>query len=157
MILHPLKILSGGQTGVDRAALDYALKKGIPCGGWCPKGRRAEDGPIPGIYPLLETTSGNYPGRTKMNIVYSDGTLIITRTRFFDRGTALTHRLCEQYGKPCQVVDLDQSPGPQVEQLQTWIHTGKIHTLNIAGPRESALPGIYQATLLFLEEVGKEG
>jgi len=156
MILHQVKILSGGQSGVDRAALDYALKQGIPCGGWCPKGRRAEDGPIPMDYPLLETGSAEYPERTKMNIMDSDGTLIITRNRFFDRGTVLTRRMCEQYEKPCRVIDLDHSYKPQIDQLQAWIRDAKIQTLNIAGPRESALPGIYQETMLFLNEVGKQ-
>ena len=157
MILLPVKIVSGGQTGVDRAALDFALKKGIPCGGWCPKGRKAEDGSIPTVYPLFETTTAEYRERTRMNIIDSDGTLIITRSRFFDRGTALTHRLCEQYSKPCLVIDLSQSHRQQIEEFSTWIRNAKIKILNIAGPRESALAGIYQATVLFLEEVGQEG
>ncbi len=153
MILHQVKILSGGQTGVDRAALDYALQQGVPCSGWCPKGRRAEDGSIPEVYPLIETTTAEYPERTGMNIRHSDGTLIITRNRFFDRGTVLTQQLCEQHGKPYLVIDLSQSHKPQIGQLEAWIRSAKIHTLNIAGPRESALPGIYQETMLFLEEV----
>ncbi len=156
MILHKVKIVSGGQTGVDRAALDYALQQGIPCGGWCPKGRRAEDGFIPMVYPLTETTTTEYQDRTNMNIVHSDGTLIITQNRFFDRGTTLTQRLCKQHEKPHLVVDLAQPYGPQIEQLQTWICIRNFHTLNIAGPRESALPGIYQETMLFLEEVDKK-
>jgi hypothetical protein len=155
MILHPIKILSGGQTGVDRAALDFALKQGIPCGGWCPKGRKAENGPIPAAYPLLETTTAAYPERTEMNIVHSDGTLIITQNRFFDRGTALTQQLCEQHEKPCLLIDLVQSHKPQIEQLETWIRNAKIHTLNIAGPRESTLPGIHQETMLFLGKLGE--
>jgi hypothetical protein len=155
MIFHNIKIISGGQTGVDRAALDYALKQRIPCGGWCPKGRRADAGPIPVVYPLLETTSAEYPKRTGMNTMHSDGTLIITRNHFFDRGTALTHRLCDQHGKPCLVIDLDQPHEPQIENLQAWIRDSEIHILNIAGPRERALPGIYQETLQFLEEMDK--
>lgn len=152
MTLYPVKIVSGGQTGVDRAALDFALKRRIPCGGWCPKGRKSEDGPIPTLYPLHETNTAEYPERTERNIVHSDGTLIITRKNFFDRGTAVTQQLCAEYGKPWFVIDLAQSHGPQIEQLQTWIRSGKIHTLNIAGPRESALPGIYQETMLFLDK-----
>src|SRR5438552_18876277 len=87
----PLVIHSGGQTGVDRAALDVALELGLPCGGWCPKGRRAEDGPIPARYPLIETSSPFYPQRTKRNVLDSDGTLILT-FGCPTGGTALTIR-----------------------------------------------------------------
>src|SRR5436305_1193025 len=86
---QPFTIFSGGQTGVDRAALDVALELGIPCSGWCPRGRRAEDGTIPPRYPLQETRSLAYPVRTRWNVRDSDGTLILTRGRP-DRGTALT-------------------------------------------------------------------
>src|SRR5207248_6603939 len=86
------KIVSGGQTGVDRAALDVALEVGLPCGGWGPQGRRAEDGPLPERYPLRETASAAYPARTARNVREADGTLILTRGEP-DRGTALTARL----------------------------------------------------------------
>jgi Circularly permutated YpsA SLOG family len=86
------KIISGGQTGVDRAALDVALELGIPCGGWCPKGRRAEDGAIPDKYPVEENDSPEYPPRTARNVRAADGTLILTRGTP-DRGTALTVRI----------------------------------------------------------------
>src|SRR6516225_6913367 len=99
------KIISGGQTGVDRAALDVALELGIPCGGWCPKGRRAEDGPIPQRYPLQETGSKEYPVRTAKNVRQADGTLILTRGPS-DRGTALSVRLAGKHKKPCLCVDL---------------------------------------------------
>lgn len=150
MIFQRTKIFSGGQTGVDRAALDFALRYKIPCGGWCPKGRLAEDGPIPLTYPLLETTSGEYPERTEMNIVHSDGTLIITIKKYFDKGTILTSQKCDQYGKPCLMIDLDQPYLPQIENIKTWIGESGIQILNIAGPRESSLPGIYGKTLQFL-------
>lgn len=91
-----IKIISGGQTGVDRAALDAALQLGIPCGGWCPKGRKAKDGPIPDRYPLKETESGSYPVRTEMNVRDSDGTLILTWGRPTG-GTALTVRLARRH------------------------------------------------------------
>src|SRR5437870_10377236 len=94
------KIISGGQTGVDRAALDVALELGLPCGGWCPRGRRAEDGPIPERYPLQEMKSPAYPPRTARNVRDSDGTVILTRGQP-DRGTALTIELAERYRKPC--------------------------------------------------------
>src|SRR2546429_554237 len=98
------KIISGGQTGVDRAALDVALELGLPCGGWCPRGRRAEDGPIDSRYPLRETNALAYPVRTRWNVRDSDGTLILTRGRP-DRGTALTRDLAERMGKPLLTVD----------------------------------------------------
>src|SRR5947199_5509021 len=88
-------IVSGGQTGVDRAALDVALELGLPCGGWCPRGRRAEDGPIPAHYPLCETRSPIYPVRARWNVRDSDATLILTRGRA-DRGTALTREPARQ-------------------------------------------------------------
>src|SRR5947209_11260398 len=86
------KIVSGGQTGVDRAALDVALELGLPCGGWCPKGRRSEGGRIPERYPLRETTSAAYPARTRRNVLYSDGTLVLTNGPPTG-GTALTIEL----------------------------------------------------------------
>jgi hypothetical protein len=101
------KIISGGQTGVDRAALDVARELGLPCGGWCPKGRRAEDGPIPARYPLVETASASYPQRTRQNVLDADGTLILTMTPPTG-GTALTIRIAEGNDKPYLVVDLSR-------------------------------------------------
>src|ERR1700730_12095061 len=97
------KIISGGQTGVDRAALDVALTLGIACGGWCPRGRRAEDGQIPPEYPLPETPTDESPRRTEWNVRDSDGTLILTRGAP-DRGTALTAKLANRQAKPLYVV-----------------------------------------------------
>ena len=153
MILHTLKILSGGQTGVDRAALDHALKYRITCGGWCPKGRLAEDGSIPLKYPLVETPTDKYPERTEWTIEHSDGTLIFTIRECFDQGTLLTRQICRQYKKPCLVIDLDHPHQSQYEKIKSWVNESDIHTLNIAGPRESAIPGIYEKTMLFLEKM----
>src|SRR5262245_2006637 len=105
------KIISGGQTGVDRAALDVALELGIPGGGWCPKGRRAEDGPIPDRYPLTETPSEHYPQRTEWNVRDADGTLVLIRGQP-QRGSALTIAVAERLAKPKLVVDLSQQPDP---------------------------------------------
>lgn len=144
------KIISGGQTGVDRAALDVALALGIPCGGWCPKERRAEDGVIPAYYPLTETTSKDYRVRTRRNVRDSDGTLILTRGPL-SGGTALTHRLAKEMDKPCLVVDLAQRP--RANDVHAWLTSSNIRTLNVAGPRESNQPGIYLQTKKFLRRI----
>jgi hypothetical protein len=144
------RIISGGQTGVDRAALDVALELGIPCGGWCPKGRRAEDGPIPEHYPLQETNAREYPARTEKNVREADGTLILSRGQP-DRGTALTARLASRHQKPCLCLDLGDHPAPQ--RVLSWIEDNAVETLNVAGPRETSSPGIYGEAVAFLREV----
>src|SRR5690349_1618711 len=133
------KIVSGGQTGVDRAALDVALELGLPCGGWCPRGRRAEDGPIDGRYPLTETPWDGYPQRTEWNVRDSDGTLVLTRGAP-DRGTALTVELARRYGRPHLVIDLAEPL--RAERVRAWAGEHQVRTLNVAGPRESSCPGI---------------
>jgi hypothetical protein len=144
------KVISGGQTGVDRAALDVALELGLACGGWCPKGRRAEDGPIPEHYPLTETKSPRYPQRTKANVLDSDGTLILTRGCLAG-GTALTVRIARAKGKPHLVVDLGQPADPA--EVRNWCLAQQIRILNVAGPRESETPGIYAQAAEFLRAV----
>lgn len=141
------KIVSGGQTGVDRAALDVALEFGMPCGGWCPKGRRAEDGVIPARYPLAETASGSYRLRTQRNVRDSDGTLILTRGALAG-GSALTHAHARRLGRPCLVVDL--AARPRAAAVCDWLATHGIRTLNVAGPRESGRPGIHKHATRFL-------
>ena len=136
---RPLRLVSGGQTGVDRAALDVALDLGLPVGGWCPKGRKAEDGPLPSRYPLEETPSGAYAQRTEWNVRDSDGTLVLTRGEPTG-GTALTVRMAAKHGKPCLVVDLAADPVPG--QLATWMGEHRVEILNVAGPRASGQPGI---------------
>jgi hypothetical protein len=145
-----MKIVSGGQTGVDRAALDVALALGLPCGGWCPRGRKAEDGPIPDRYPLVETPSADYAQRTEWNVRDSDGTLVLTRGEPAG-GTALTIELAQRLGKPCLVVDLNANPDTVV--VRTWLGEQNIHVLNVAGPRESQSPGIHEAAQSFLRQV----
>ena len=144
------KIISGGQTGVDRAALDVALELGLACGGWCPKGRRAEDGPIAKRYPLRETSSRAYPQRTRCNVLDSDGTLILTRGRPTG-GTALTIQIAEKNGKPYLVIDLNGPLDPG--RVQAWCRTQQIHVLNVAGVRASESPGIYERATDFLKAV----
>ena len=144
------RIISGGQTGVDRAVLDVALALGLPCGGWCPRGRRAEDGPIDARYPLRETPWDGYPQRTEWNVLDADGTLVLTNG-VADRGTAFTMRTAQRYGKPCLVLDLAGSPTP--EEVRTWARTQGVRVLNVAGPRESSAPGIYARASAFLHQL----
>lgn len=139
MVIRPVKIISGGQTGVDRGALDAAIALGVPHGGWCPQGRLAEDGRIPDGYELSETDSPEYRVRTEQNVIDSDATLILCRGRP-SGGTELTLRLAEQHGRPCLVLDLDQPPQP--EEVRRWLQDHRVEVLNIAGPRETQSPGI---------------
>lgn len=141
------RLISGGQTGVDRAALDVALALGIPCGGWCPKGRRAEDGPLPERYPLRETAKAAYPQRTEWNVRDSDGTLVLTLGPP-DGGTALTLRLAAQMSRPVLRVDLRE--GARAEAVLEWVRENGIRVLNVAGPRESSRPGVYAEAVRFL-------
>lgn len=148
--MRPERIVSGGQTGVDRAALDVAIVRGIPHGGWCPRGRRAEDGRIPDRYALREDDSPDYAARTERNVVDSDGTLVLAIGAPRD-GTALTVRLAKRHAKPCLVVDLGAPPAPAT--VVDWIATHAIRTLNVAGPRESTHPGIGGRAVAYLERV----
>jgi hypothetical protein len=145
-----LRIVSGGQSGVDRAALDVALERGLPCGGWCPKGRLAEDGEIDPRYPLAETPSSENAQRTEWNVRDSDGTLILSSGRL-SGGTLLTSRLAGSYGKPCLIVDLAGEPDPGA--VRAWMAKHRIGTLNVAGPRESKRPGVYGRAADFLRRV----
>jgi hypothetical protein len=143
------RLVSGGQTGVDRAALDAAMALGIPCGGWCPRGRRSEGGPIPDRYPLQETPTSAYPERTERNVRDADGTLVLTRGAP-KGGTALTVSLARRADKPVRVLDLDGRPLPS--EVVEWIEREGIRTLNVAGPRESEAPGIHDQAVSFLRE-----
>lgn len=143
----PSKIVSGGQTGVDRGALDAAIALDIPHGGWCPRGRLAEDGKIPTRYALLETNSPEYQQRTEQNVLDSDATLIICRGPL-GGGTLLTWQLAEKHFKPCLVVDLARPLSP--EQVGQWLAACRVWVLNVAGPRESQQPGISAETTGFI-------
>lgn len=134
------KIVSGGQTGVDRAALDAAQEYGMSIGGWCPKGRRAEDGRIPARYPLSETPSAAYEQRTAWNVRDSEGTLIITDGGM-EGGTALTHAVAQRRRRP--VLHVRTSDPVPVPMIRAWGEEHDIRVLNVAGPRASEADGIY--------------
>ncbi|MCK6549597.1 putative molybdenum carrier protein [Myxococcota bacterium] len=135
-----LKVVSGGQTGVDRAALDAALALGLEVGGWCPRGRWSEDGPIPPHYPLAETRSPDVHVRTQRNVECSTATLVITRGSPMG-GTRLTVEFAQSMRRPLLVVDLCATRDP-VGDIVAWLSTVRPEILNVAGPRESGAPGI---------------
>jgi hypothetical protein len=148
------RLVSGGQTGVDRAALDTALELGIPCGGWCPRGRRAEDGTIPDHYPLTETSSTEYRQRTEWNVRDADGTLILTWGEPAG-GTLLTVQVCRNRRKPHYIVDLAEADQQAaVGMVRDWIAAslpGGI--LNVAGPRASQDAAVVERAKAFLRAV----
>ncbi len=142
-----LVIHSGGQTGVDRAALDAALSAGVPTGGWCPRGRRAEDEPISLRYPLRESPSAAYAERTERNVRDTDATLVLTHGTPGD-GTTLSIELARSLGRPLLVLDLGAEPSP--ERVADWLDEHAVRVLNVAGPRASSVPGIYADALAFM-------
>lgn len=136
------KIISGGQTGVDRAALDASLEASFPIGGCCPRGRTAEDGPIDMKYPLAEI-AGGYRQRTRKNVEAADGTVIFYQS-VLSGGTELTLSFCMKLQKPYKLVDLDQAtPQKAIASLTTFLNQHDIEVLNIAGPQSSSHPDIY--------------
>lgn len=153
------QVVSGGQTGVDRAGLDAAIFHNIPHGGWCPEGRRAEDGRIPDAYHLKETESRNYTVRTKQNVIDSDGTLILFEDSL-SRGTGLTAKLANKHRRPLYSLDIieilqwdEDQFDTEVRKVNQWIETENVNVLNVAGPRESSSPGIGGVARMFLLRV----
>ena len=143
-------IISGGQTGVDRGALDAAIEWDIPHRGWCTKGRKAEDGRIPARYNMQEIDGWQYWKRTEKNILSSDGTLVFPGKQK-SKGTALTIRLAHRHGKPLAVINpYDPSA---VETVRSWIANFNIREIKIAGPRESGAPGISLLTRNLLGDI----
>ena len=137
------KIISGGQTGDDRAALDVALNLGLPHGGWVPRGRRAEDGEIPTRYQLKEMPTNSYPARTEANVVDSDGTLILTHGSL-KGGSKLTREYADTFAKPYLHLDLNEILGDKaLYTLVNWLTDKDIRVLNVAGTRASEDPLIY--------------
>ena len=129
--------MSGGQTGVDRGALDAALDLNLECGGWCPQGRMAEDGTIPEQYPLQELEGGDYRDRTRKNVLDSDGTAIIYFGEI-EGGTESTLDDCVQLSRPYKIIDgSDVQPGQAAKLIAEFVREIGVFTLNVAGPRAS--------------------
>ncbi len=135
------KIVSGGQTGADRAGLDWALKHGVPHGGWCPRGRKAEDGPIDARYALTETAESRYHFRTRLNVEESDATVIFSLAAELSGGSALTREFAENLGKPSLHLSGEATRDPAMA-LRRFLVENSAHVLNIAGPRASTEPKI---------------
>jgi hypothetical protein len=138
------KIISGGQTGADIAGIDAAIEFNFPYGGWLPKGRKTEIGPLPLTYQMQEVARGGYPKRTEKNIKESDGTVIFTHTRLTG-GSRLTVDLAESWGKPWLHINFNKTDSKQVVLiLSRWIKKNNIKTLNVAGSRASKDSDIYK-------------
>ena len=147
------KIISGGQSGVDRAALDAAIKLAIPHGGWIPQGRLTENGPLPPEYRLTETDSNSYADRTEKNVLDADGTLIISRGSLTG-GSEYTREMAVKHNRIWLHIDLNQIAAFQAAvAIKDWISKNKIEVLNVAGPRASKDPKIYKDSLKILESV----
>lgn len=138
-----LTIVSGGQTGADRAALDWAIERGVAHGGWCPHGRRAEDGPIPSRYRLRETATEDYRERTERNVHDSDATVILSLAPELTGGSALTVEMAGVLGKPWLHLSEDgDGVNVAAAALRAFVARHGVRVLNVAGPRASGAPGI---------------
>ena len=144
------RIVSGGQTGADRAALDWAIEHGIAHGGWCPRGRRAEDGPIPRRYLLFETPAHDYQQRTRWNVRDSDATLIVSRAAELSGGSAYTARCAERLRRPWRHVHPGADP---IGAVRAFLEQHRVRTLNVAGPRISTDPAIYDYVFSVLQRL----
>lgn len=148
-----IKIISGGQTGADRAALDAARELELPHGGWLPKGRKTENGPLPSSYALEELASSEYRPRTEKNVMASDGTLIVSFGPLTG-GSALTESLARRHDRPCLHINLEETTDNQaVTTITAWLRRYRIVTLNVAGPRASGDPRIYRAVFNLLKKI----
>jgi len=137
------KVISGGQSGADLAGLDWAIRNCVPHGGWCPKGRKSEDGSIGAEYQLSETPESNYLQRTEWNVRDSDATLIFTLSDKLDGGSKKTAEFCTKLGKPY----LHFRPGVHPKFIARFLARHRVKVLNVAGKRESSAPGVYRLTV----------
>ena len=147
------QIISGGQTGADQAALDVAIKLGIPHGGWIPRGRLTEEGSLPDKYNLVEMPSSSYPLRTEQNVIDSAGTLIISHGHLSE-GSDYTHKMARKHNRPCLHINLNKIPAfKAATQIRSWLEENQIEVLNVAGPRASKDGKIYNAVFKLIESV----
>ena len=146
-----IKIISGGQTGADRAGLDVAIARGLPHGGWCPRGRKAEDGPLPAHYMLTETRSASYLARTERNAADSDATVIFT-VGSLSGGSKRTADFAKKHGRPFLHLSLVAGcEGLAAAKLTGFIRMHRVARLNVAGSRESKAPGIHALACAVLD------
>jgi hypothetical protein len=151
--VRPFCVISGGQTGVDRGALDAALSLGVPCGGWCPAGRAAEDGVIPARYPVMALRDAGYDERTAKNVEDSDGTLIIAFGRA-SGGTARTIDVCRRLDRPHLIMDATSVTFEEaVCRAVRFVREEDIRRLNVAGPRASGEPRGYEYACSLVREL----
>jgi hypothetical protein len=147
------KIISGGQSGADQAALDAAIKYNVPHGGWIQKGRKTEVGILPYEYKLKELKSGTHPNYTERNVINSDGTLIISHGKL-KGGSALPKKLAQKYNRFCLHIDLNKTPAfIAASKINSWIIEHNIKILNVAGSRASKDPKIYEVVKYIIEGV----
>ena len=152
--LHPdFRLITGGQSGADAAALDWAIGCDVNHGGWCPRGRRSEVGLIPAHYLLSETPLSNYLQRTEWNVRDSDATVIFTLTDALDGGSKRTAQFADKLHRPW----MNFRPGVHEKYLAQFLIRNKVTTLNVAGKRESSAPGIYRFVFDTLNRVLAQG
>lgn len=146
------KIISGGQTGADQGALNFALDYNFKCGGYCPKGRKSEKGTIPFKYPLTELETDDCLERTRKNVIESDGTIIVKDEFDLQEGTLNAIKFCKCFSKPFLIYDVNFDP-INYDMFQDWLNKNKIKVLNVAGNRISESPDIKGKTYLLLEKL----
>lgn len=145
------KIISGGQTGADQAALDFAIERKIPHGGWIPKGRLTERGHLSQKYQLKETNSSSYEERTKRNVLEADATVIFCYDQLFG-GSLLTLLIAQNRQRIVKVIEI-RSKEPPASEVRRWLIENQVRVLNVAGPRASMTPQIYDAVIGYLNEL----
>ena len=150
--MSTFKIISGGQTGADRAALDWAIRNGVAHGGWCPKGRKAEDGPIDSSYQLKETPRADYLQRTEWNVRDSDGTVIFTMAEVLSGGSKATAKFTAKHRKPCLHLSAVMKQ-IAAEQLRSFLQKNRVQVLNVAGTRGSKEPAIEEFVMEILDQL----